>query len=208
MIEILDQNCQTQAEQAALFVTSNGEVIREKDVLDCSSVNLNEIPEGVSVEAEFERKRQKDLNQEELQFVNHVYMVQDCVDFGRFRAYGQLNNDGTETIVVCTEFIGLVEDDELWNEIKETVEKTNAHYWVMSEEPNLEHSWKVYQDGPNKGHKIPNSDNYGPNHGKVERQVELSWQVQNLSVPYIKQLITKLKKQTESLWGKAGVGVC
>lgn len=218
-----DQGCQTNATKAPLFVNSEGEVFR-RDQTVISSVNVTDVGRrhgltedqiikggkklDAAIAAEFERLRQKELSKRERKFVDHVDAVRDCTDFGRFRAYGQLNRR-SELIVVCTEFIGIVEDKQLWANIEAMIEQTQAHYWVMSEEPNSEHSWRVYPDGHKKaGQKIPGSDKYGKNHGKMERQVELSWQVQDLSIPEVKRLLRKLRRQTDKVWPEAGVGVC
>jgi hypothetical protein len=126
------------------------------------------------------------------------------VDFGRFRSYAELRQDGSECIVVVTEFIGLVEDEPLWERIQRIRRDTEARLWVMDERNVREHSYRTDE----QGEKIPGSDRYGLDHGKLERQVELSWRVEDKTSGEICQLLARLSEQTQEIWDEAGVGVC
>lgn len=224
MIEVKDQGCQTNAPQSALFVTALGEILRGEECLDCSSVDLMKLRKqhGLTfeetdfslsddspaaqrwhqlVEAEFERKRHKDLSEAELEFVNKTYRLQDVVTDDRFRLYGELRRGGDECVVLVTEFRGFCGDDHFWLAFNDIAQSLQAHVWIMREEPHLDHSYLNFGTPEQQ-------DVYGPDHGRLERQVELSWRVETISVEALQELKVRIAAATEPFWKKYGVSVC
>lgn len=225
-INLQDQGCPTDATTANFFVNSGGELWRDNQYLDAvSGLNLVKVAEKygfdwsevcaiphdgksdlakkwrATQEQEWQVLYQKHLTLVEHAFVKKVCRFQDATDFGRFRAYGELRNR-TENIVVVTEFKEFIDDElDFWEQLAELVRKIKAHYWVMDETTHNDHSTTDYGTPKQKEY-------YGPDHGRPTRQVELSWAVQDLTIPQVKRLIERLKKQTQKLWRYAGVGVC
>ncbi|MBW3596915.1 MAG: hypothetical protein KY475_06525 [Planctomycetes bacterium] len=222
-----DGGCPTDAPEAALFVNSEGEVLGEEKLIDCSSRDLRVLEEtyGFTCEevirypdlpqdrkrayeaalaAAFPAKRDGELDAHENAFVFKMYAIQGLVGFSRFRAYGELRQDGSECIVVVTEFIGFVEDEALWQRIEEVRCRTEAHRWIMDKRKVREH-WRRTDE---HGEEIPGSDRYGPDHGKTERQVEFSWRVEDQSPDEIRRLLAELAEQTQEIWDEAGVALC
>ena len=87
-------------------------------------------------------------------------------------------------------------DEALWQKVNEVKRDTGAHLWVMDESLNRDTTYRFI-----------GSDSYGPNHGKMERQVELSWRIEKLSPGELLDLVTKLEATTQELWKASGVGV-
>jgi hypothetical protein len=218
------QGCQTDAPNSVLFINSGGEIFRG-DELVISSVNMRYIADkyGVdalgargtaageavqdAVQAEFAALEIELLSPREVCFARKVKRITKLTDFGRFRAYGQLDYAGgvfSECIVVCTEFCTLVEDAAYWELVEQVVRDTQAHYWVMDERAHLDRSCRV----DDAGGIIPGSERIGPDHGKLERQIELSWRVENLSMAEIVTLLQSKADETQPIWESAGVGVC
>lgn len=210
MIEIVDQDCQTNAPESALFVTALGEICRGPDCI-LGSLSLCELDKRLGrphndadVEAEWERRYRAELTVDEYDFVKKVFARMDAAPSGRWRVYGERTKLGKEVIVLVTEFLELSADDKFWQALLDVKESTEAHLWIMHESKRCEHSWRVGESGK----KIPGSDKYGEGHGEMERQVELSWRVENKTPAEVVKLVKRLEKATQKIWNKAGVGVC
>ena len=183
---IVDQDCPAPAPQAKFFVTALGELMRGDDLLAGES---------------------DDLSAAEARFVKQVYSYQDTDKVrnnSRWRVYGRISNNNTRQVVVVTELEGILGDESLWQKVNKVKRNTGAHLWVMDESLNRDHS---YRTDPTTNEKIPGSDKYGPNYGKIERQVELSWRIEKLSPGGLADLVTKLETATQELWKASGVGV-
>lgn len=178
---VVDQNCPAPDPQAKFFVTALGEVMRGDELLGCESSC-----ESLGLE-----------NPAEARFVKQVYSYQDTdkvCNSGRWRVYGRIAKNNTKQVVVVTEFQGLLGDESLWRKINKV--KTGARLWVMDESLNRDTTYRFI-----------GGDSYGPNHGKMERQVELSWRIEKLSPGGLLDLVTKLETATQELWKASGVGV-
>jgi hypothetical protein len=224
MIALKDQDCQTKAPSADFFVSTMGELMRNgEDLSLCGSINLGELANRLgfdwskvcmyrkpsecaearrwfaAIDAEWETRYKATLTRKEYNFLKKVFAFQKNVPEGRFRVYGEIRN-GKPRIVVVTEFIGCVEDDAYWTRFDAVVKKLKAHVWIMSEDENTEYSYRLEGDK-----KV--DEKFGPNYGKVERQVELSWRIEKLTIPDLKALLVNICNVTRKLWKESGVGV-
>jgi hypothetical protein len=219
---ILDQGCPTDAPNFDFFVNTEGELCRGSDYLhNVSVVNIGELArqKGIDLERvwanrksayakrweaiiqqEFADRRSETLTVKENLFTEKVFALQGAADFGRFRVYGGIRK-GRDVIVLVTEFLALVSEENIWQQIEVIRKKTKARLWVMTEDTRSDHSYRVHPDGHG-------SDKYGPGHGELERQVELSWRIEKLTPTELKAFIKVLKKETQKVWKLAGVGVC
>jgi hypothetical protein len=149
----------------------------------------------------YRSKLRQILTPKEYAFTMAVTKLQDALgNTSRWRVYGRLLR-GSEQIWLVTEFIALSEKAEAWKAINMVKRQTKAVLDVMHEAPNCDHSWKV---GPN-GEK--QEERFGPDHGKMERQVEFSWRVERLTVPEFKRKVRELATSTHVIWTAYGVGV-
>ena len=48
----------------------------------------------------------------------------------------------------------------------------------------------------------------GPDHGRMERQVELSWRIERMTPDQLPQFLNKITEISQPLWNESGVGVC
>lgn len=239
-VEVIDQTCQTRAMQAALFVASEGEVMREDDSVNLGSINLSDLAkekgfdwqkvcryndpgEGEeaarwfkSIDEKWDELYAEYLSEEERRFVRKVHQFQSLVDFGRFRVYGEIKPGGEECIVVVTEFIGFCDDDAVWLNINAVKDKTQAHLWVMREEPHLHKYYPANGDeGERETDELLNMTDRpadakwfaGKNHGRMERQVELSWRIEMMTTMGFKRFLRRIKRETDAIWPEAGVGI-
>lgn len=85
---MIDQGCQTKAQIADMFVTALGEILRNSELLDCSSIDINSLAlrHNISIEntkgkkwnslvqKEFKRLREEELTKDELEFVEKVIL--------------------------------------------------------------------------------------------------------------------------------------
>lgn len=123
----------------------------------------------------------------------------------RFRVWGfkkgsKFNNK--EEILLATEFLNFVDEEEFWNKLN-AVAKAPYKLEILHERLRTEMS------------KTVNAIewNYGPNHNRLERQVEFSINLTPLlkSRNHLSVLIEerqKMKEITEEFWHTNGVGVC
>lgn len=225
-VTVKDQDCPTNATNADFFVSSMGELNRgrefmmEVNSLDaaelarrlgfdwnkvCLYVRANSNAEArrwfAAIDAEWERLYRQNLTKKEHNLVKKVLSYQECVSevYDRFRVYGELRN-GKHRIVVVTEFIGFIDDDDYWTRFNAMVKKLKASIWIMQERDYLNHWWDLV-DGKQT------TEHFGENHGRMERQVELSWRIERLTIPEMKALMVRIRNATQKLWNESGVGV-
>lgn len=225
MISLKDQDCQTKAPKADFFVNSLGELMRHgQDLPLCGSINCRELAERLgfdwskvcqyrkpsecaearrwfaAIDAEWETRYKAELSRKEYNFLKKVFAFQKAISDGsRFRVYGEIRK-GKPRIIVVTEFVGFVDDDAYWTRFDAIVKKLKAHVWIMSED---EHSDQCIHDYGTPQEKTVT----GVNHGRMERQVELSWRIEKLTVPEVKALLVTIRNATRRLWKESGVGV-
>jgi hypothetical protein len=114
--------------------------------------------------------------------------------------------------VPVTEFCWWCHDEPFWQGLKDKTGRLRGHVWIMSERPHLD------RYAPPRGIKgetvlatLTEEGQHwatGPHHGRKERQVELSWRIERLSYVELRRLVGRLKRATQPLWERAGVGVC
>jgi hypothetical protein len=234
LVKVESDECQTDAGASKFFVNSGSEMFRNGDYLVLSSMDISELARrkgfdwltvchynnaNESEEAkrwfdaiaeEWEVLYKKYLDKSEYAFAKKVLAFQEVVDFGRFRVYGALMNEGDslagkgtsgERIVVVTEFMDFVNNNDLWSKVLEIKKSTDAKLWVMSEEGHSDHCIKNYG-------KPTQEDVFGPRHGEMERQVELSWRIENMSIEDFKNFLKTITEATEPIWSTGGVGIC
>lgn len=224
-VAVADQTCPTRATTADFFVNSMGELCRNgSDISDLGSINIKDLAERLgfdwsvvcmyrkgkdkhalarrwfaAIKAEWDSLYKGHLSRKEQHFRQKVEDIQTICPEGRFRAYGEIRN-GKPRIVIVTEFIGFVDDDAYWTRFNRMVDDLKANVWIMSED---EHSDQVIHNYGTPQQKTIT----GKNHGRMERQVELSWRVEAKSIPEVQELIRKISKRTYRLWKESGVGV-
>lgn len=215
-----DQGCATNAPEADFFINSEGECSRN-DVLISGSLDMHEVcqrygfnwsevchlmPEDNSDLAKRWRKANEDawedhyqttFTKREYDFSKKVFEFMRLANFGRFRVYGEMK-DGKENIVVVTEFQAFVDQTDFWDRLKERAVQLHARIWIMREEPHMNQFKRRDQM----------EWQYGPDHGRLERQVELSWQIQDKSPVAFKRFLGRIRKLTNELFTEQGVGVC
>jgi len=179
---IVDQGCQTDPTTALAFVSSCPEWFINDEVFEG---RVEEAPENLQP------------------FFQKMEEIQRAVLNGRFRTYGELRPDGSECIVLVTEFKEYDENPNFLEQVANIQQATNAHLWIMEENYEIEHSWRGTDE---KGNRI--EERFGPNHGKPYKQIELSWRVEDKTPEQIRLFADQLAKNTESLWKSTGVGVC
>lgn len=201
-----NEGCVTRAPKAEIFVTSQGELSRHNKDIEIPGIDWKELAvkhnidfgkvAGLTrdsksrfakhwyklIEEEIYLQLSKTLTPRQLAFVRKVDTFQKQVDFGRFRVYGEIYR-GQERIVVVTEFIAPENESDFWHSLACKAEELKAHTWIMREDEDKE---SPYQFG---------------------RQVELSWRIEKLTVKEFKSFLKVLKKQTQRLYNKRGVGV-
>ena len=168
---IKDQGCQTYAPNAVAFVSSCPEWFIGDDVFD------GEAKDAPYICRAFFRKMER---------------FQNAKHDGRFRTYGELRPDGSECIVLVTEFREFDSETEFWKQVEEVQAATKAHLWIMDEGYEIDHSWKSqYAKGNRVGEKL------GPNHGRPYKQVELSWRIESMTVAQVVKLAESMAQATE-----------
>lgn len=227
MIPVNDSGCQTEANVADFFVGSEGELARKGVYLsEVSSMNISDLANRLGFswekvcqyrtgkenaearrwakaqEDEWERLYREHLTKKEYNFVRKVFEFQKNVDFGRFRVYAEIRK-GHPRIILCTEFIQFCDEDDFWTEFNTLAKALKANVWVMREAEHLDHSYRVNPDNNQKY-----DEHFGVNHGRMERQVELSWRVEKMPIAEFREVLIGLRKQTQELWDLSGVGVC
>lgn len=223
-VTVKDQDCPTNATNADFFVSSMGELHRGREfMMEVNSLDAAELARRLgfdwnkvclyvrananaearrwfaAIDAEWERLYRQHLTKKEHNFVKKVLSCQECFSNDRFRVYGEIRK-GTFRIVVVTEFIGFIDEDDYWTRFNSMARKLKAHVWVMQERDHLNAWWDVV-DGKRT------TEHIGENHGRTERQVELSWRIERLTVPEMKAFMVMLRNATQKLWNESGVGV-
>jgi hypothetical protein len=213
-----NQNCAVNASTADLFVTALGKVVRRGACLPCGSLDLGTLAREKGFDGDRDgkedaeaRRRHKAkqeawerLLREQLtkrEYFKLVSGFQENVDFGRFRVYGELRN-GRPRVVVVTEFQQFCDNDDFWTRLNVAAKRLKARVWVMSEKQHVDHSWRITQSGKKY------AERFGPDHGRKERQVELSWCIETLTTRHLRAFVKKIADATSDIWKEGGVGVC
>jgi hypothetical protein len=97
--------------------------------------------------------------------------------------------------------MGFCDEDDFWTELKQLQEITKANIWVMDEDT---HSDQYTENYGTPEAKVVT----GKNHGRMERQVEFGWRVENMSADQFAELILDITTKTDPIWPTHGVSVC
>jgi len=236
MTTVIDNKCQLNAQTAAFFVSALGEMERKGELLDCSSINLAHLAKekgfdlknvfnssfrvfnkllvsedttkeskeftrwNNAIEYEFDRRMRNTLTVTEYYFAKKIHLFQEKFGDGRFRFYGEISSDTTQKIILCTEFLEFIDNDKGWEKIYSVAKATNANTWVMREDPHLDISWTNYNTPEQVEHR-------GPDHNRMERQIEFAWRVETHTVKSLYVFIKKLQKETKEIWSDFGVAI-
>jgi hypothetical protein len=190
--------------KSTLLINPLGETYKGNDYL-FGSIDLRELAmrlgkkdagkvSNKEIAAEFRRLARESLTKTELDFYNKVCNLQSVMT-SRWRVWGR-----KPIIWLETEFIAPVNDADFWKSLRRMARQNDAVVRTLFEEKNREHSIENHGKPNEKRH-------YGPNYGKVERQVALAWEVQSYSLRGLKNLIKLLDPVTDDFWQKAGVGI-
>lgn len=203
-----------------LFITCLGEVLRDTKML-VGSLNLSDVARDYgftdsvfaankgsrehrlfkrACRQAWEKQYRENLSDSEYDFLKRVLDVQRVVTDGRFRAYAQ-KNQNTERICVTTEFKAPSSNDRFWGNLLIVKANTKAHLGVMVDDEEEIDSWRT----------LDGVQHYGPNHGVLMRQVELSWYIEDISAPCFRKVlrafVRQVRHETRKLWWKGGVCV-
>lgn len=209
------------ARKPGLFVTSLGEILRDGNLL-IGGLNLADVqkeyglPDKVifaqpgtrehkllkrACNQAWEKSFRESLNDAEYDFVKRVLDVQRAVNNDRFRVYAQKTKT-SERIRLVTEFKAPIHADKFWGNLLIVKAHTNAHLGILLDEEEQIESWRTEADGV---------WHYGPNHGVLMRQVELSWYVEDISAPCFRKVlrafVSQIRRETRKLWWRNGVSV-
>ncbi len=179
---IVCQDCPTNAPKAAAFASSCPEWFIGEEVFNGT---VDQAPADLQP------------------FFRKMEAFQNAVLDGRFRTYGELRRNGSECIVLVTEFKEFDSETEFWKQVEIVQQRTNAHLWIMQEDYEIEHSW---QSNDANGNRI--GEKFGPNHGRPFKQIELSWRIEAMTPALVVKLSELMAEATAPLWEAAGVGVC
>lgn len=157
--------------------------------------------EEVCVAKEFEEQALQNLTSEEYAVYKYVIPLQTKFTNDRFRIYGGLYVDGRTWVVLATEFRTLVEHLDFWRDLQEVVRREDYSLDVMEESEEIEHWW-TNCDTPEE------EEHFGPNHGKLVRQVEVSYSIPPMMADSdVRREIDRMTAATADLWNEAGVSV-
>jgi len=148
---------------------------------------------------EFEREARNCMNSVQYALYKQITDLQ-VVDDGRWRIYGGQVEGQEPEINLVTEVLEFCDDstNDFWETLYATAKELGAEVSIMSEEKHHD-----------KFKKIDDADwSYGPHHGRMERQVEIIWNVYGKSVDEVRAIIADLNPKLDEIWEKAGVSVC
>lgn len=174
-----------------LFVTALGEVYRGQKHLECSCLDT--------------------LSLSEFNLVKTIWSFQSIED-GRFRVYGGIKTTGTQEINLVTEFCNWVDQKDFWKTLDRLKRETKARLWVMKESERSNH----YSPPQGIEGEVINPDReptelgpwvFGPNHGRMEKQVEFSWKVTSMNLDQLRAFKEEMAKATQEIWDTQGVCV-
>jgi hypothetical protein len=171
-----------------------------------------------AIAAEFRRIEREQLSPTELEFSRYIHKLQ-ALNGGRFRLYGGILR-GRPWINLVTEFNAFIDEKSFWKTLMQIAKSLSAKTYVMHDGPHVDSSGypagspdleKALQDGRKlkNGGQVENGIVWttGPDHGRLERQVELSWPVYGKNLREIKTMIRKISKATNDQWEHRGVSV-
>jgi hypothetical protein len=139
-------------------------------------------------------------NGDEYALVKKVWDLQEHND-SRFRIWGQTDTAGVSYIWLVTEFATLVTNKKMWRELIDLSRFLSGSVRNINKAPHCDHTY--YHYGTPEQTEV-----FGPDHGKMERQVEMYWNVLTWKEREIIAQREEFAVRTQSLWDSYGVGVC
>lgn len=149
---------------------------------------------------------------DERKLVVSVWKLQQ-EDNDRWRVYGGID-DGRPWAFLVTELCHWQDDEAFWAEVVRVTEELHGIVRTVSED---EHMDKYAPPQGKPGERVLDetfehlgkSVNWvvGPDHGRLERQVELIWPVHGFMLDELRARRVALAAALDALWDKAGVGV-
>lgn len=172
-------------------------------VLGCINVGelaarLKKDPMKVSnkdVANEFDRMAKEEFNEREYAFYQKACELQKQ-NTDKFRVYGWIVN-GKEKIILVTEALELSENKSFWELLNDFAEREKAKIGIMHESKRLDETTNIKTGVVTRG----------PGHGKMEKQVEVVWDITDYNSNKLKRFISYLEPKIEWYWFKYGVSV-
>ena len=174
---------------------------------------------------EFERAARQQLSPQEYVVYQQLRTLQVC-NGSQFRTYGGLRDDGKPYVVMVCEFIQFVANEKFWLDLNRLAKKLGAAIATMATRKHLDSRGSLVKGKKlaslhaellAEGRKLvnkgkPDEHGYvwstGPGHGRLERQVEMIWNVTKLkTVTEITDLQISLRPAVDEFWKTAGLGV-
>ncbi len=201
-----------------LFINSLGELTRDTSLLD-TSISLKKLAkdEGLSwpvtegeewkslLDRAWQKKLDLVLSAEEKSFVLWVYELQNAVaNTSRWRIYARLKYVSVSRKVeekevhLQTELCNFVDQESYWDTVEDFAIEHGCTVRTMREDEHLD---KYKPVGAEEWVE-------GPNHGRMERQVELYWTLTPSETRQsVEAFVKDLNERTQALWDEAGVSV-
>jgi len=178
-----------------------------------------------AVDHEFARQLRTELTINEFKLQDEIGKLQ-AVNDGRWRVYGGMKGKDEHdalkhaSINLVTEVYQYTDDKnascreedlgvscaEFWQRLEALAKELGAEVYPFDDGVESEHSWRT--TGAPDYEKIPGSDNYGPNHGRPYKQVEIVWEIKGKSLEEVQAMIAELNPKLEEIWQTSGVNVC
>lgn len=189
-----------------MIINPLGEVFLDDNCI-IGSINIHDLAvklgkKDVSkkdINAEFDSQAREYLNDQQYNLYKFVSKLQD-LNNSRFRIYCTSSKNFLPVIKMVTEFMNFVDQKEYWKELKKAVKKWGANLTELYEDKHMDHSILNYGT-PEEKHV------YGENHGRMERQVEVWWDITTLTKKEVKGLMDKMADATQGYWDATGVNI-
>lgn len=137
------------------------------------------------------------LRPAEVAFVEKVWKFQSLND-GQMRIYGSVRN-----LKLVMEFQQFCDERDWWKRLRTFARDHGYGWYVMSVDKHVDRYGKPILGKPGKYKWIT-----GPNHGRMERQVEVYLHVQpDARLLDIRTMRLRMRKELDLFWHEAGVGV-
>lgn len=185
------------------FRGNGGKEHGEDCVLSCINVSelatrLKKDPMKISnkdVANEFNRLAKEEFNEKEYAFYQKACELQKQ-NTDKFRVYGWIVG-GKEKIILVTEAIALRKNDSFWELLNDFAEREKAKIELLHESRRIDESTNTKTGIVTRG----------PGHGKMERQVEVVWDITDYNPQKLKRFISYIEPKIEWYWSKYGVSV-
>lgn len=201
------------ADTRKFLINSDGECFRGPTTVQlqvCTAARLDRLyrgdregaPSHEEIVAAWDQSAREKLDRNEYKLYKRLEDLAQ-INNGRFRVYGWIDKDDRQVVVLVTEFCWWVEDPVFWDRLERIVKDTKAGVVVLHESPHCDQRGKP---DPETGKLVWRA---GFNHGRPERQVELSWKLgPDDKVHDVVGRMMALSAATAEVWQQAGVGVC